>query len=83
MSSFIFVQHLDQLAGLIRRYIAVPILKIQDNQLSCSCVNDVRTFPARPDETDNLGRLARVRESNAFGAIADPVQQFFASRHRG
>jgi hypothetical protein len=37
--TLVLVQHFNQLAGLIRRDVAIAVLKIQDRRLSCLCIN--------------------------------------------
>jgi len=83
MSALVFVQHLDQLAGLIGGNATVTILEIQDRRFPRSRIHDMRAFPARPDEADRFGRLARIRETNVLGVVAYRGQKFFAPRHQG
>jgi len=83
MSALVFVQHLDQLAGLIRGNMTVTILEIQDRRFPRSRIYDMRAFPARPDEADRFGRLARIRETNVPGVIAYRSQELFPPRHWG
>ena len=45
MSALIFVQHPNQLAGLIGRDVTVAILEVQNHRLSRSCVNGTADEP--------------------------------------
>ena len=61
MSALIFVQHLNQLAGLVRGNVAVTILEVQNHRFSHSRANGtvrvLRTFLTMPVARD----LARIR----------------------
>jgi hypothetical protein len=81
MSVLVFVEHFDQLAGLIWWNVAPAILKVQDRWFSRSRIYDVRSFPARPGEADRLSRPAGVRKPNPFGVVAYRCRELRAPRH--
>src|SRR3989304_1602109 len=82
MSALIFVQHLNQLAGLVRGDVAVTILEVQNHRLSHFRVNGMGALAARPDKADRFSRFACVSEADASGVVAYRSQQLPAPCHR-